>query len=158
LTIGGFVAHGDLPALLALTFRAAMDQIHEHLAADGFDDVRPAHGFAFQFLSHRAGATAVELAEHLGVTKQAAVQLVDELEKRGYVERRPHPTDRRSRMIALTQRGWKCIERVVALSAETEARWAALIGTEQLDQLRNGLISFVADAARERPVTLRPVW
>ncbi|GAB2960716.1 MarR family transcriptional regulator [Amycolatopsis acidiphila] len=150
--------HGDLPGLLALTFRAVMDQIHEHLAAEGFDDVRPAHGFAFQYLSHSGGATAVELAEHLGVTKQAAVQLIDELEKRGYVERRPHPTDRRARMVGLTQRGWQCIERVVAWSVDAEARWAGLIGAGQLDQLRNGLIEFVRDAARERPVKLRPVW
>jgi DNA-binding MarR family transcriptional regulator len=149
---------GDLPALLALTFRAVMDQIHDRMAEEGFTDVRPAHGFAFQFLSHHSGATAVELAQHLGITKQAAVQLVDELVKRGYVERRAHPTDRRSRMITLTPRGWHCIERVVALSKETEDRWAELIGAEQLDQLRAGLLSFVGDAARHRPVTLRPVW
>ncbi|TNC21417.1 MarR family winged helix-turn-helix transcriptional regulator [Amycolatopsis alkalitolerans] len=150
--------HGDLPALLALTCRAVMDQIHDHLAADGFADVRPAHGFAFQFLSHRDGATAVELADHLGVTKQAAAQLVDDLEKRGYVERHPHPADRRSRMVSLTARGWQCIDRFMTWSADVESRWATLIGAGQLDQLRGGLLEFVRDASRERQVTLRPVW
>jgi DNA-binding MarR family transcriptional regulator len=149
---------GDLPALLAMSFRAVMDQIHEQLATEGYDDVRPAHGFAFHFLSHRSGATAVELGEHLGITKQAAVQLVDELEKRGYVERRPHPTDRRSRLISLTPRGWRCIERVVALSRQAEARWAELVGIDRLTQLREDLLTFVADASHERTVTLRPVW
>jgi DNA-binding MarR family transcriptional regulator len=149
---------GDLPALLAMSFRAVMDQIHDQLATEGYDDVRPAHGFAFHFLSHRSGATAVELGEHLGITKQAAVQLVDELEKRGYVERRPHPTDRRSRLISLTPRGRRCIERVVALSRKAEARWAELVGVDRLTQLREDLLTFVGDASHERTVTLRPVW
>lgn len=149
---------GDLPSMLALTFRAIMDHIHERLAAEGFADVRPAHGFAFHFLSHYPGATAVEIGLHLGITKQAAVQLVDELEKRGYVDRKPHLTDRRSRSITLTSRGWQCISRVVELSREAEARWSELVGEERLTQLRQDLVAFVEDAARARPVTLRPVW
>ncbi|HEV7979804.1 MarR family winged helix-turn-helix transcriptional regulator [Amycolatopsis sp.] len=149
---------GDLPALLAMSFRAIMDQIHGQLAADGFTDVRPAHGFAFHFLSHRSGATAVELGEHLGITKQAAVQLVDELEKRGYVERTPHPTDRRSRLITLSPRGWQCIEQVVALSRKTEDHWAGLVGEDRLTKLREDLVTFLGDASREQTVTLRPVW
>ncbi|WP_243769679.1 MarR family winged helix-turn-helix transcriptional regulator [Amycolatopsis acidicola] len=149
----------ELPGLLALTFRAVIDQLHENLAAEGFSDVRPAHAFTFQYLSHRPeGVTAVELGEHLGMTKQAAVQLIDELTQRGYVERRPHPTDRRSRLIRLTQRGWFCIERMVFWSAEIERHWAGLIGADQLDQLQNGLREFVRDTATRRPVTLRPVW
>ncbi|OZM69979.1 MarR family transcriptional regulator [Amycolatopsis antarctica] len=152
------MAEGELPALLALTFRALMDEVHERIAAEGFDGVRPAHGFAFQFLSVRGGAGVVELGEHLGVTKQAAVQLVDELERRGYVERRPHPSDRRARTVVLTERGRHCIDRVVAVSAEIEQRWATLIGPGELDAVRTGLGAFVADAGTRRPVTLRPVW
>ncbi|OXM69008.1 MULTISPECIES: MarR family winged helix-turn-helix transcriptional regulator [Amycolatopsis] len=148
---------GDMPGLLALTFRALMDEIHERLAEEGFGDIRPAHGFAFHFLSHRA-ATAVELGEHLGITKQAAVQLVDELATRGYVERRPHPTDRRSRLVVLTPRGWQCVDRVVALSKEAEARWANLIGDGDFARVHQGLSAFAAEAARHRRVTVRPVW
>jgi DNA-binding MarR family transcriptional regulator len=144
---------GDLPALPAMTFRAVMDQVHEQLAADGFSDVRPAHGFAFHPLSHRSGATAMERGEHLGITKQATVHLVDKLEKRGYVERRRHPTDRRSRAVSLAPRGWQCIERLVALSLQAEKRWAGLVVDDRLRQLRVDLLTFVEDVARERPVT-----
>lgn len=145
----------DIPALLAMTFRAIMDEVHERIAAEGFDGLRPAHGFVFQYLSWRDGATAVEIGEHLGVTKQAAVQLVDELDRRGYVTRRAHPTDRRSRVVVLTERGWACIRRVVALWEEIEARWAALVGAERLQALRDGLAAYVS-AAGSPP--LRPVW
>ncbi|SDC27771.1 MarR family winged helix-turn-helix transcriptional regulator [Actinokineospora iranica] len=148
----------DTPALLAMAFRVIMDQVHESLAAQGFADVRPAHGFAFQYLSLHPAATAVDLGQHLGVTKQAAVQLVDELQRRGYVERGPHPTDRRSRVIALTPRGWACVQRVVELWAAMESRWADLIGADRLDLLRDDLARLIADGAGGQPVALRPVW
>ncbi|EWC62591.1 Transcriptional regulator, MarR family [Actinokineospora spheciospongiae] len=147
----------EIPALLAMAFRTVMDQVHESLAAEGFDDVRPAHGFVFQYLSQRAaGATAVELGGHLGVTKQAAVQLVDELEQRGYVERGPHPTDRRSRMVVLAPRGWACVASVVRRWGEVEARWGDLIGADRVEHLRADLRRIVADSGQA--VALRPVW
>jgi DNA-binding MarR family transcriptional regulator len=146
----------EIPALLAMAFRSVMDEVHEHLAAEGFGDVRPAHGFVFQYLSHREGATAVELGQHLGVTKQAAVQLVDELEQRGYVERRPHPTDGRSRMVVLAPRGWACVQRVVEKWTEVERRWVDLIGADQVHRLRADLQAIVAESGQ--PVALRPVW
>jgi DNA-binding MarR family transcriptional regulator len=146
---------GEIPGLLGMAFHAVMEEVHARLAEEGFADVRPAHGFAFQYLSVRGGATAVELGEHLGVTKQAAVQLVDELEKRGYVERRPHPADRRARVVVLSARGWSCIERVVALWAEIEERWAALVGREHLSTLRESLSMFVIEAGSP---PIRPLW
>lgn len=146
---------GEIPGLLAMAYHAVMEEVHARLAAEGFADVRPAHGFAFQYLSVRGGATAVELGEHLGVTKQAAVQLVDELERRGYVERRPHPADRRARVVVLAARGWACVERVVALWAEIEERWAALVGADRLGVVRESLSAFVT-AAGSPP--MRPLW
>ncbi len=146
---------GEIPGLLGMAFHAVMAEVHVRLAEEGFADVRPAHGFVFQYLSVRGGATAVELGEHLGVTKQAAVQLVDELEKRGYVERRPHPGDRRARVVVLAARGWACVGRVVALWSEIEGRWAGLVGTERLTALRDDLSAFVV-AAGSPPI--RPLW
>jgi DNA-binding MarR family transcriptional regulator len=146
---------GEIPGLLGMAFHAVMEEVHARLAEEGFADVRPAHGFAFQYLSVRGGATAVELGEHLGVTKQAAVQLVDELEKRGYVTRRPHPADRRARVVVLAPRGWECVRRVVALWTEIEGRWAGLVGAERLTALRDDLSAFVV-AAGSPPI--RPLW
>jgi DNA-binding MarR family transcriptional regulator len=145
----------EIPALLAMALHAVMDEVHTRLAEEGFGDVRPAHGFVFQYLSVNGGATAVELGEHLGVTKQAAVQLVDELERRGYVRRHRHPTDRRARVVVLAARGQACIERVVALWGEIENRWSALIGPGRLAALHDDLAAYVA-AAGSPPI--RPLW
>ena len=84
-----------LSALVLAAGNALVDGIHAGVVERGFTDLRPAHGFAFARLAP-AGATVSELATHLGVTRQAAAQLVDELVAKGYVERRRHPDDGRA--------------------------------------------------------------
>ena len=73
--------------------RSAIEELHRRLAERGHPDVRPAHGYAFQAIG-ASGATATELGRRLGVTKQAAGQMVDELVRLGYVVRGagPRPT------------------------------------------------------------------
>ena len=71
--------HHDPQALavgLLSAGRALVDGISAGVQARGFDDLRPAHGFAFARLAPD-GATITQLAEHLGVTRQAAAQPVD---------------------------------------------------------------------------------
>ncbi|MEY9838680.1 MarR family winged helix-turn-helix transcriptional regulator [Streptacidiphilus sp. EB103A] len=120
-------------------------------AARGFGDVRPAHGYAFARLAPH-GATIGELADHLGFTKQAASQLVDELVRKGYVERRPHPGDARARLVVLTDRGWACTRAADEAAAETVAPWIAELGAERFHAL-------VADLARLAPRgPIRPSW
>ena len=50
-----------------------VEAIQEGLARRGFRDVRPAHGFAFVRIC-QGDATIADVAEHLGVSKQAAAQ------------------------------------------------------------------------------------
>jgi DNA-binding MarR family transcriptional regulator len=149
--------HGDADraqnlglAVLVLSAAAALvDGIHAGVTAAGFDDLRPTHGFAFVRIS-AGDATVGDVAEHLGVTKQAASQLVDELTRKGYVTRRPHPGDARARLLALTDRGWACTRAADRATAEVMDRWAAVLGRERLAALR-------ADLARVVPPgPLRP--
>jgi DNA-binding MarR family transcriptional regulator len=131
--------------------RSLVDGVDAGVRARGFTDVRPAHGFAFTRLA--AGeATITELAAHLGVTRQAAAQLVDELEAHGYVERRPHPSDGRARLVVLTSKGWACTRAADSAIADTIRPWAAAIGERRLLGLRDDL----ARIAPRGP--LRPTW
>jgi DNA-binding MarR family transcriptional regulator len=142
---------------MALSFRllaaanALVDGIQTGLGARGFTDVRPAYGFAFALLSH-GGATISDLAAHLGVTRQAGAQLVDEMAARGYVERRPHPADGRAQLVVLTDRGWACTRAASAAAADTAREWAAALGAARLQSL-SGDLAKVASAER-----LRPTW
>jgi len=147
----------ELTFLLALGFRGATDELHRQLAAKGFDDVRPAHGFVFQRLAPD-GATGNELAEHMGVTKQAASLMVDYLEEHGYVKRQPHPKDKRGKIVALTQRGWSCIRATESIFAAIEERWSKLLGEQRMEELRSDLRKLVYATADGRPINFRPVW
>lgn len=46
-----------------------------------------------------------ELGKQLGIDRTTVVELIDELERKGYVERRRNPADRRSYLLTLTARG-----------------------------------------------------
>jgi DNA-binding MarR family transcriptional regulator len=128
-----------------------VDGIQTGVLCRGFDDVRPAHGFAFVHIS-AGDATTASLADHLGITKQAAAQLVEHLVSRGYVERLPDPRDRRARLLALTDRGRACTVAASAAAAETVDVWRERLSESTFDQLQESL-QVLAEPGR-----LRPTW
>ncbi|GIH75226.1 MarR family winged helix-turn-helix transcriptional regulator [Planobispora longispora] len=148
---------GEIPLLLAMTYRAMTEALHDRIAAEGREPLRPAHGYTFRLLLDHADVTSVDLADHLGVTKQAASKIVAELEGWGYVERRPHPTDGRARVLALTDKGHAYVRHADEMWAEIEDRWAAVIGAQRLDDIHHDLRAYVDEVAGGRAV-LRPVW
>lgn len=148
----------ELVALLATAWSILVDDLQTELARVGYGDIRPAHGFAFQLLAPD-GATGNELAEHLGVTKQAASQMIDFLEERGYVVRRPHPTDKRGKLVLLTQKGWDCIRAVEAIFVTLQQRWIEILGAERIAALQIDLRRLVASSESGIvPYRLRPAW
>ncbi|MDT6987282.1 MarR family winged helix-turn-helix transcriptional regulator [Streptomyces lusitanus] len=126
-------------------------RIHDGVVARGFEGVRPAHGFAFARLAPD-GATVTDLAVHLGMTKQAASQLVDELVRKGYAERRPHPEDARARLVVLTESGWACTRAAEEAAAEAVRAWGADLGETELRALGRQLLRIAPNG----PV--RPTW
>ncbi|MGS2809089.1 MarR family winged helix-turn-helix transcriptional regulator [Nocardia sp. MW-W600-9] len=141
----------DLPLLLLAAAAEVSTAIQAGVTGAGFTDIRPAHGFAFVRMAPD-GATVGEIAEHLGVTKQAASQLVDELVTKGYADRNPHPRDARARLITLTDRGWACTRAADAAAAEFAARWADTLGPATFAQTRNAIARMVT------PGRVRPSW
>ena len=140
-------------ALSAVLLAAAGElthRINEGVVARGFEG-RPAWGFAFARLAPD-GATVTELAAHLGVTKQAASQLVDEIVRKGYAERRPHPGDARARLVVLTERGWACTRAAEEAAAEAVRTWVDVLGESEVHALRERL-------GRIAPYgPIRPTW
>jgi DNA-binding MarR family transcriptional regulator len=142
------------PDLAMLVLRAAtevVDGIQEGMAARGYDDLRPAHGFAFARIAS-ADTTVVDLAEHLGTTKQAASQLVAGLVERGYVVREPDPRDARARLLRLTEAGVACTRAAEAAAADVVAGWNENLPSASLGELHALLRRVVT------PGPLRPAW
>ncbi|MFI9237238.1 MarR family transcriptional regulator [Streptomyces cinnamoneus] len=128
-----------------------VQKIHARVSQEGFEDLRPAHGFAFARISF-GDATTADLAEHLGVTKQAAAQLVEELVRKGYVLRLPHPRDARARLLALSEDGWAATRAADQAARAAVAPWREALGEERFKEL-------VADLTRLAPQgPIRPAW
>lgn len=128
-----------------------IEQIQHGLARRGYHDVRPAHGFAFVRIS-QGDATMLDVAEHLGVTKQAASQLVEQLVQRGYVTRVLDPADARRRVLALTARGRACTRAAEASAADAIRAWEDELGTDGVRRLARLLARVSPDGP------LRPAW
>jgi DNA-binding MarR family transcriptional regulator len=127
------------------------EAVHEGVTRRGFADLRPAHGFAFVRIS-AGDATIADVAEYLGITKQAAAQLVHQLEERGYVTRKAHPLDARAALLVLTKRGVACTVAAQDAASEAVERWRTVLGEQQFRQLQRALRAIV------RPGPLRPNW
>jgi DNA-binding MarR family transcriptional regulator len=94
----------DLGILMALSYQGFVRRLHEDLAARGYDDLGRSDGYVFRALAD-APSTTSALAARLGVTKQGAAQIVDDMTVRGYLSSRPHPDDARARLLELSERG-----------------------------------------------------
>ncbi|GLZ32573.1 MarR family transcriptional regulator [Lentzea sp. NBRC 105346] len=140
--------------LLAMAYRAMGDQFHERLRAVELEPLRPAHGYVFRFLAERR-ATAQDLAAHLGVTKQAAAKIVSELVEWRYVQREPHPTDKRAQYVTLTTKGRDYLKFADGMWADLEAEMASVIGTAELHALKGNLKKYLDHVGVHH---LRPVW
>jgi DNA-binding MarR family transcriptional regulator len=122
-------------ALLRVPLETVRRRMLERLHDQGFDDLEPAHLVVLQHPGPQ-GTRPSELASRLRVSKQALNYLLGQLERLGYLERRPDPADLRSKRIALTPRGLALIPVIRAAVAEVEAEWAGRLGRKRFDQLR----------------------
>lgn len=90
------------------------------------------------------GTRVTDLAERVGVSKQAVSQLVDDLEAAGVVAREPDPDDARAKRVVFTPRGRAGILEGLALLSTMEAELAAEIGDKPMADLRRALLAILA--------------
>jgi DNA-binding MarR family transcriptional regulator len=136
--------------LLRLVYQSYSQEIEAALREAGFDDVRPTAGNVFPFVPPE-GITVSALAERARVRKQTMTQAVEQLERAGYVERRPNPRDRRSRLVFLTERGASVPPVTHAAAEGVEGRWAELASPEELEALRGSLLRLLGQLEAGRP-------
>jgi DNA-binding MarR family transcriptional regulator len=79
-------------------------------------------------------------------SKQSVNDLLGDLERTGYLERKPHPDDGRGRVVRLTPRGKRLERATHEISRELEADWAAQIGPERIASLKQTLGDMLASS------------
>jgi DNA-binding MarR family transcriptional regulator len=75
--------------------------------------------------------TQAALAETVGADKTRIIGTLDELQERGYIERRPDPDDRRVRLLEITPAGRAVKNAVQADIQRGEERWLAELTAEE---------------------------
>lgn len=131
------------PALLRAargTYGSAIDRA---LSEADCDDM-PRNGSFVISAILRTGAPLGSIIEALGVSKQAAGQLVDTLVVRGYLVRAVDPEDRRRLTISLTERGKAAAQAIRAAVVEVDAELERRVGPESVAQARTVLYALMA--------------
>jgi DNA-binding MarR family transcriptional regulator len=122
------------------------DAVRRSLADAGCDDIPRSGAFVLTCLNHSVGepefSLQADVVASLGLSKQAASQLIDTLVLREYVERRNDPEDRRRMGLRLTARGRIAAIAVQKATDAIDASLAGLITADELHGLRVGLAAY----------------
>ena len=140
--------HRERRVLLRLLLRVSQIETAElvrRLAARGHPEVQRSYVAVLANIDTE-GTRLVEIARRLGNTRQAASQMVREIESRGLLVREPDPDDGRATRVRHTDRGRALLADALATMAEIEREYAEVTGPETLDVVRDALWR-IADAA-----------
>ena len=123
--------------------RVYSDLILSKMAARGYEGLTLFHTALIANLDAE-GARVTVLAKRAGMAKQSMGQLANDLERRGYVERVPDPSDRRAYLVRFTGRGETLLRDSYEVKREVEAEYATKLGQEAVEMLRRLLGQLVA--------------
>ncbi len=130
-------------AMLGQAYSLLGFRIVDGVVGAGFPQ-KPSHSAVFAQIRPE-GSRLTELARGANMTPQAMGELVDELEALGYLERQPDPTDRRAKLILLTDRGRACVAAGVATIQGIEERIEAILGARGHAELRRLLTKLLEE-------------
>jgi DNA-binding MarR family transcriptional regulator len=121
-------------ALLGVAYQALGRRIVAGVSRAGYRQ-RAAHSAVFAHIDIEGGTRASTLAVRANLTPQAIGELVDDLERMGYVSRKPDPDDRRAKRVVLTNLGRAAVASAMATIEELERRLDLEFGAGRMDEL-----------------------
>jgi len=105
--------------------RAALAVIEVFMQRMAVYDLRPVDFSVLSLITHNPGITSRQLCTSLGILPPNLVGMINTLEKRELIYRRPHPRDGRAMGLHLTASGQKLIRDAERTAAELESDVAA---------------------------------
>ena len=118
--------------------RAHTAAVTARLALRGYDDF-PFASASLLWLMDDGGTRSTVLAQRAGVTKQAMSQLVRLMERQGYLEQVPDPTDTRAKVVRMTDRGEAVKTACVEVREELNRKVAGVLGVKEAERLEASL-------------------
>jgi DNA-binding MarR family transcriptional regulator len=147
----------DLGILLAAAYQEFVRELREAHTEQGFDDLGRSDGYVFRALATNP-RTVSDLATRLGISKQGAGQIIEDMERRGYVERRPDPSDARARLVYLSARGEAALDAARGFHQAYERHLAGRCGPDTVAALRVALAAMAGGGDRTVDPHLRALY
>ncbi|WP_422927874.1 MarR family winged helix-turn-helix transcriptional regulator [Singulisphaera sp. PoT] len=132
-----------------------LSQVGAHSAATFADrlgplGLNPPHVGILRVVEQADGLSQQALGEKLGMFPSRLVQILDDLEKRGLVERRDNPSDRRSYALHLTDAGRETLAKIEVVTQEHRDALVAALDESERAQLA-GFLSRIAAEQKLQP-------
>jgi DNA-binding MarR family transcriptional regulator len=128
--------------LLKKIYRMYAQELLGQLQQKGFTDLGPSFLEVLLFISENEGPSIKQVGQGCGLKKQTMTSHLNELENRGYVERRLNPSDRREQKVHLTDYGEKFKLALMESVREIETNYEQLVGDVELDRIEHTLKTF----------------
>jgi len=138
----GRVIEPDLAILITAASRCVADRLIAAVATAGGEAMRPSYGFVLRAVAAEQ-PTISRLAQLLGITKQGASRLADDMVILGYLERIGDPADRRRTHLRLSPLGERIRARALAESHAMENELRQRFSDTQVRHLRALLTDFI---------------
>lgn len=117
--------------------RAALAVIGVFLQRMAPFGLRPVDFSVLTLIAHNPGITSRQICAALDILPPNLVGMVKSLDKRGLIERRPHPTDRRAQGLHLSPAGRKLQKSAQATATRLESDVASRLSADELDTLKS---------------------
>lgn len=117
--------------------RAALAVIGVFLRRMSTYGLRPVDFSVLTLIAHNPGITSRQICAALDILPPNLVGMVKVLDKRGLIERRPHPTDRRAQGLHLSPEGRKLQKAAQATATQLESDVASRLSADELDTLKS---------------------
>lgn len=129
-------------SLLKRIYRNYSSELLDSLQQRGFTDLRPSFLEVLLYVCENEGPSIKEVGRACGLKKQTMTSHLNELEKRGYVERRVNPRDKREQNIYLTEYGEKFKLNLFECIDSIEKNYTDVLGEVELDRVQHLLKNF----------------
>jgi DNA-binding MarR family transcriptional regulator len=136
----------DLIELLFFAYRDFVSDPDEALARFGFGR---AHHRVLHFVNRNPGMKVAELLDTLRITKQSLGRVLKQLVDQGYIVQKEGESDRRQRLLFVTQKGETLAMKLAGLQTARIARALAELGPGAHEQARRFLIAMIDGDGRE---------
>lgn len=137
-------------SLLLYAYQESARALTGFLREKGHRAIKPKHGAVFANIDVD-GTRATVLAERASIGKAAMGELIDELERLGYVERRPDPGDRRAKIVLPTGKALDVTRLVHSFNERLEASYRDRLGDDAYRAFRDSLERIAPEPGEPQP-------